>query len=43
VLAYASITLTRLVPLTLAAFGIVLRGSSYAFRKRVFRRGNNSA
>ncbi len=35
--AYASITLTLFVPLTLAAFGIVLRGSSFAFRKAVFR------
>jgi cytochrome d ubiquinol oxidase subunit II len=35
--AYASITLTVFVPLTLAAFGIVLRGSSFAFRKTVFR------
>ena len=35
--AYASITLTMFVPLTLAAFGIVLRGASFAFRKAVFR------
>ncbi len=35
--AFASITLTVFVPLTLAAFGIVLRGSSFAFRKAVFR------
>lgn len=35
--AYASITLTLFVPLTVAAFGIVLRGSSFAFRKVVFR------
>jgi cytochrome bd ubiquinol oxidase subunit II len=35
--AYASITLTLFVPLTLAAFGIVIRGSSFAFRKTVFR------
>ncbi|HEY5858272.1 MAG TPA: cytochrome d ubiquinol oxidase subunit II [Aldersonia sp.] len=34
---YASITLTLFVPLTLAALGIVLRGSSFAFRKAVFR------
>jgi cytochrome d ubiquinol oxidase subunit II len=34
--AYASITLTMFVPLTLAALGIVLRGSSFAFRKTVF-------
>src|SRR3954454_10218725 len=31
--AYASITLTLFVPLTLAAVGIVLRGASFAFRK----------
>jgi cytochrome d ubiquinol oxidase subunit II len=35
--AYASITLTLFVPLTLAALGIVMRGSSFAFRKMVFR------
>jgi cytochrome d ubiquinol oxidase subunit II len=35
--AYASITLTLFVPLAIAAFGIVLRGSSFAFRKTVFR------
>src|SRR5262245_18329700 len=35
--AFASITLTLFVPLTLAALGIVLRGSSFAFRKVVFR------
>ena len=35
--AYASITLTLFVPLTLAALGIVLRGASFAFRKAVFR------
>lgn len=34
--AYASITLTMFVPLTLAALGIVLRGASFAFRKAVF-------
>lgn len=34
---YASITLTLFVPLTIAAFGIVLRGSSFAFRKAVLR------
>jgi cytochrome d ubiquinol oxidase subunit II len=33
--AYASIMLTLFVPLTLAAFGIVLRGASFAFRKSV--------
>ena len=35
--AYASITSTLFVPLSLAAFGIVLRGASFAFRKSVFR------
>ena len=35
--AYASITLTLFVPLTLAAFGIVLRGSGFAFRKVALR------
>jgi len=35
--AFASITLTLFVPLSIAAFGIVLRGSSFAFRKAVFR------
>jgi cytochrome bd ubiquinol oxidase subunit II len=35
--AYASITLTLFVPLTLAAFGIVLRGAGFAFRKAVLR------
>jgi len=35
--AFAAITLTLFVPLTLAAFGIVLRGSSFAFRKVVLR------
>ena len=34
--AFASITLTLFVPLSLAAFGIVVRGSSFAFRKAVF-------
>jgi cytochrome bd ubiquinol oxidase subunit II len=34
---FASVMLTLFVPLTLAAFGIVLRGSSFAFRKAVFR------
>jgi cytochrome d ubiquinol oxidase subunit II len=33
--AYASITLTLFVPLTIAALGIVLRGVSFAFRKVV--------
>ena len=32
---FASITLTLFVPLAIAAFGIVLRGSSFAFRKVV--------
>jgi cytochrome d ubiquinol oxidase subunit II len=35
--AYASITLTLFVPLSIAALGIVLRGSSFAFRKAVLR------
>jgi cytochrome bd ubiquinol oxidase subunit II len=35
--AYASITTTLFVPLSIAALGIVLRGSSFAFRKTVFR------
>jgi len=35
--AYASITLTLFVPLTLAALGIVLRGAGFAFRKSVLR------
>src|SRR6187397_2810715 len=35
--AYAAITLTLFVPLALAAFGVVLRGSGFAFRKTVFR------
>jgi cytochrome d ubiquinol oxidase subunit II len=35
--AYSSITLTVFVPLTIAAFGIVLRGSGFAFRKTVTR------
>jgi cytochrome bd ubiquinol oxidase subunit II len=34
--AFASITLTLFVPLTLAALGIVFRGASFAFRKVVF-------
>ncbi len=33
--AYESIMLTLFVPLSIAAFGIVLRGSSFAFRKAV--------
>ena len=35
--AYASITLTLFVPLTVAALGIVFRGASFAFRKAVVR------
>jgi cytochrome d ubiquinol oxidase subunit II len=35
--AYASIMLTLFVPLTIAAFGIVLRGAGFAFRKAVIR------
>jgi cytochrome d ubiquinol oxidase subunit II len=35
--AFASITLTLYVPLSLAALGIVLRGASFAFRKEVRR------
>jgi cytochrome d ubiquinol oxidase subunit II len=35
--AYEAITLTMFVPLTIAAFGIVLRGAGFAFRKAVFR------
>ena len=35
--AFASIMLTLFVPLTLAALGIVMRGSSFAFRKSVLR------
>src|SRR5262245_63244945 len=34
--AYASIMLTLYVPLSIAALGIVMRGSSFAFRKTVF-------
>ena len=37
--AYASITLTLFVPLTIAALGIVLRGVSFAFRKAVVTTG----
>src|SRR6476619_3312708 len=33
---FASIMLTLFVPLTLVAFGIVIRGSRFAFRKAVF-------
>src|SRR3954451_14278926 len=34
--AFQSIMLTLFVPLSLAALGIVLRGSSFAFRKSLF-------
>jgi cytochrome d ubiquinol oxidase subunit II len=34
--AFASLTLTVFVPLTLVALGIVLRGASFAFRKSLF-------
>lgn len=34
--AFESISVTLFIPLTLAAFGILLRGSSFAFRKVVF-------
>src|SRR4029450_13057072 len=37
--AYASITLTLFVPLTIAALGIVLRGASFACRKGVATTG----
>src|SRR5947199_7624648 len=33
--AFSSLTLTLFVPLTIAAFGIVLRGAGFAFRKAV--------
>ena len=33
--AFASVTLTLFVPLTIAALGIVMRGASFAFRKAV--------
>jgi cytochrome d ubiquinol oxidase subunit II len=35
--AYSSITLTLFVPLAIAAFGIVLRGAGFAFRKVALR------
>jgi cytochrome d ubiquinol oxidase subunit II len=35
--AYASVTLTLFVPLAIAAFGIVLRGAGFAFRRTVVR------
>jgi cytochrome d ubiquinol oxidase subunit II len=34
---FSSVMLTLFVPLSLAALGIVLRGSSFAFRKEVYR------
>jgi cytochrome d ubiquinol oxidase subunit II len=37
--AFAAIMLTLFVPLTFAAFGIVLRGSSFVFRNNVLRVG----
>ena len=40
--AFASITLTLFVPLTLAALGIVLRGASFAFRKGSSARRSNA-
>jgi cytochrome bd ubiquinol oxidase subunit II len=41
--AFASITLTVFVPLTLVALGIVLRGASFAFRKSLFRTSQRRA
>jgi cytochrome d ubiquinol oxidase subunit II len=41
--AFASITLTLFVPLTLVALGIVLRGASFAFRKSLFRTSERRA
>jgi cytochrome d ubiquinol oxidase subunit II len=41
--AYASITLTLFVPLTLVALGIVLRGASFAFRKSLLRTSQRRA
>jgi cytochrome bd ubiquinol oxidase subunit II len=41
--AYASITLTLFVPLTIAALGIVLRGASFAFRKAAVTLGTRRA
>lgn len=38
--AFASITLTLFVPLTIAALGIVLRGAGFAFRKAVITTRN---
>jgi len=41
--AYASITLTLFVPLAIAALGIVLRGSGFAFRHAVLRTSERRA
>jgi cytochrome d ubiquinol oxidase subunit II len=41
--AFASITLTLFVPLTLVALGIVLRGASFAFRQTLFRTSQRRA
>ena len=41
--AFASITSTVFVPLTLVALGIVLRGASFAFRKSLFRTSERRA
>lgn len=41
--AFASITLTVFVPLTIVALGIVLRGASFAFRKSLFRTSQRRA
>ena len=41
--AFASITLTLFVPLTLVALGIVLRGASFAFRKSLLRTSQRRA
>lgn len=41
--AFASITLTLFVPLTLVALGIVLRGASFAFRKVLLRTSQRRA
>jgi cytochrome bd ubiquinol oxidase subunit II len=41
--AFASITLTVFIPLTLVALGIVMRGASFAFRKSLFRTSQRRA
>ena len=41
--AFAAITLTVFVPLTLVALGIVLRGASFAFRKSLLRTSQRRA